>query len=152
MLMQIDFVGNVDTRKSLTGYVFTLYGTAISWKASQQSVVVLSTIEAEYMALAEGVKEAIWLKGIINKLGIAQSWVTIHRDSQSAIHLANHQIYHERTNHINVKLHFIIYVIDSEKVKVEKVSTEENPTDMFTKSLSSVKFKHCLDLINFEDA
>ena len=41
-----DFVGNVDTRKSLTGYVFTLYGTAISWKASQQSVVSLSTIEA----------------------------------------------------------------------------------------------------------
>ena len=41
-----DFAGNVDTRKSLTGYVFTLYGTAISWKASQQSVVSLSTIEA----------------------------------------------------------------------------------------------------------
>jgi len=103
------------------------------------------------MALAEGVKEAIWLKGMVNELGIAQSCVTIHCDSQSAIHLANHQSYHERTKHIDVKLHFIRDVIDSE-VKVEKVSIEENPNDMFTKSLSTVKFKHCLDLINFEDA
>ena len=61
-------------------------------------------------------------------------------------------MYHERTKHIDVKLHFIRDVIESEKVKVEKVSTEENSANMFTKSLSSVKFKHCLDLINFEDA
>ena len=66
--------------------------------------------------------------------------------------LANHQIYHERTKHIDVKLHFIRDVIESKKVKVEKVSTKENPADMFTKSLSSVKFKHCLNFINFEDA
>ena len=147
-----DFAGNVDTRKSLTGYVFTLFGTTISWKANQQSVVALSTTEAEYMALAEGVKEAIWLKGMVNELGIAQACVTIHCDSQSVIHLANHQMYHERTKHIDVKLHLIRDVIEYEKVKVEKVSTEENSADMFTKSLSSVKFKHCLDLINFEYA
>jgi len=49
-----DFAGNVDTRKSLTGYVFTFFGIAISWKANQQSVVALSTTEVEYMALAEG--------------------------------------------------------------------------------------------------
>lgn len=145
-----DFVGNVGTRKSLTGYVFTLFGTTISWKENQQSVVALSTTEAEYMALAEGVKEAIWLKGMVNELGIAQACITIHCDSQSVIHLANHQMYHESTKHIDVKLHFIRDVIESEKVKVEKVLTEENPADMFIKSLSSVKFKHCLDLINFE--
>ena len=89
---------------------------------------------------------------MVNELGITQSCVTIHCDSQSVIHLANHQMYHERTKYIDVKLHFIRDVIESEKVKVEKVSTEENSADMFTKSLSSVKFKHCLDLINFEDA
>lgn len=61
-------------------------------------------------------------------------------------------MYDERTTHIDVKLHFIRDVIESEKVKVEKISTKENLADMFTKSLSSIKFKHCLDLINFEDA
>ena len=54
------------------------------------------------MALAEVVKEAIWLKGMVNKLGIPRSCVTIHCDSQSVIHLANHQSYHERTKHIDV--------------------------------------------------
>jgi len=89
---------------------------------------------------------------MVNELGMTQPCVTIHCDNQSVIHLANHQIYHERTKHIDVKLHFIRDVIESEKVKVETVSTEENPADMFTKSLSSVKFKRCLDLINSEDA
>ena len=48
--------------------MFTLYGTAISYKANQQSVVALSTTQAEYIALVEGVKEAIWLKGMIGEL------------------------------------------------------------------------------------
>ncbi|CAJ2637310.1 unnamed protein product [Trifolium pratense] len=57
-----DYAGNIDTRKSLSGFVFTLFGTAVTWKANQQSVVALSTTQAEYIALVEGVKEAIWLK------------------------------------------------------------------------------------------
>ena len=78
--------------------MFTLFGTAISWKANQQSVVALSTTQAEYIALVEGVKEAMWLKGMIGELGIIQECVKIHCDSQSAIHLANHQVYQERTS------------------------------------------------------
>jgi len=54
-----NYAGNVDTRKSLSGFVFTLFGTTVTWKANQQSVVALSTTQAEYIALVEGVKEAI---------------------------------------------------------------------------------------------
>lgn len=54
-----DFAGSIDTRKSLTGYVFTLFGTAISWKAKLQSVMALSTTEAEYIAITKAVKEAL---------------------------------------------------------------------------------------------
>jgi hypothetical protein len=144
-----DYAGNVDTRKSLSGFVFTLYGTAISWKANQQSVVALSTTQAEYIALVEGVKEAIWLKGMIGELGITQECVKIHCDSQSAIHLANHQVYHERTKHIDIRLHFVRDMIESKEIVVEKVASEENPADVFTKSLPRSRFKHCLDLIKF---
>ncbi|XP_073289130.1 secreted RxLR effector protein 161-like [Primulina huaijiensis] len=90
-----DFAGNLDTRKSLTGYIFTLYGTAISWKATLQPVVALSTTEAEYIALTEGIKEAIWLKGILEEFGITQQWVAVHCDNQGAIHLTKHQVFHE---------------------------------------------------------
>ena len=144
-----DYAGNVDIRKSLSGFVFTLFGTAVTWKANQQSVVALSTTQAEYIALVEGVKEAIWLKGMIGEMGISQGCVKIHCDSQSAIHLANHQVYHERTKHIDIRLHFVRDMIETKEIMVEKIATEENPADMFTKSLPRVKFKHCLDLINF---
>ena len=46
-----DFVGCLDSRKSLTGYVFIAFGTAVSWKASLQKVVALSSTEAESIAL-----------------------------------------------------------------------------------------------------
>ena len=65
-----DFIVCLDTRKSLTGYVFTTFRTTISWKASLQKVVALSTTEAEYMALTEAIKEAIWLLGLVKELKV----------------------------------------------------------------------------------
>ncbi|XP_041011256.1 secreted RxLR effector protein 161-like [Juglans microcarpa x Juglans regia] len=76
-----DYAGNVDTRKSLTGYVFTAYGGAISWKSNLQSVVALSTTEAEYIALTEAIKEAMWLNGISHELGIFKGNITVHCDN-----------------------------------------------------------------------
>uniref|UniRef100_A0A3Q7GMB0 Reverse transcriptase Ty1/copia-type domain-containing protein n=1 Tax=Solanum lycopersicum TaxID=4081 RepID=A0A3Q7GMB0_SOLLC len=60
-----DYAGDVDTRRSMTGYVFTLGGSVVSWKATLQPTVTLSTTEAEYMALTEAAKEGIWLKGLV---------------------------------------------------------------------------------------
>ena len=65
-----DFAGDLDRRRSLTGYVFTFASGAISWKAALQSKAVLSTTEAEYMAATEAVKEAIWLTGLVEDLGL----------------------------------------------------------------------------------
>ena len=54
-----DYAGDLDKRRSLTGYLFTLNNCTVNWKAQLQSVVALSTTEAEYTAAAEAVKEAI---------------------------------------------------------------------------------------------
>ncbi|KAH9696398.1 hypothetical protein KPL71_023151 [Citrus sinensis] len=72
-----DYVGDLDNRRSLTGFLFTLNSCTISWKASLQSVVALSTTEAEYTAAAEAFKEAIWLRGMINELGLEVSKGTV---------------------------------------------------------------------------
>ena len=74
----------------------------------------------------------------------------MHCDNQSALHLAKNQVYHERSKHIDIRLHFVRDVIESKIVGVEKVSTEDNPFDMMTKSLPRSKFRHCLNLINME--
>lgn len=49
-----------------------MFGIGVSWKSKLQSVVVLSTTEAEFMAITDAVKEGLWLKGILNELEIEQ--------------------------------------------------------------------------------
>ena len=58
----------LEISRSFTRYVFTIGGCAISWKATLQSTVALSTIEAEYMAVIKACKEALWLKGFFGEL------------------------------------------------------------------------------------
>ena len=88
--VDVDFAGSIDIRKSLIGYVFTLFGTAISWKSMLQSMVALSTTKAEYIAVTEAIKEAIWLQGMLGELGVHQQKVTMLCDNQSTIHLTKH--------------------------------------------------------------
>ncbi|XP_047336163.1 secreted RxLR effector protein 161-like [Impatiens glandulifera] len=65
-----DYAADIDGRRSMTSYVYTLGDFVVSWKTTLQSTVTLSTTEAEYMALTEAVKEGIWLKGLISDLSI----------------------------------------------------------------------------------
>ena len=99
------------------------------------------------MALTEAVKEALWLNGIARELRLQSHVITVYCDNQSAIHLSKNQVYHERTKHVDIKLHFIREIIANRLVLVEKISTEHNPSDMITKVLPSSKFFYCLDLI-----
>ncbi|KAH9722802.1 hypothetical protein KPL70_006847 [Citrus sinensis] len=142
-----DFAGDIDKRRFITGFVFTMSGGAISWKASLQSVVALSTTEAQYIALTEAVKEAIWLRGLISELGFKQKTVTISSDSSSAIELSKNPKYNERTKHINVRLHFIREEISSGVVSVVKIPFEVNLDDMLTKPLPAIKFMSSLNSI-----
>ncbi|KAL5778179.1 hypothetical protein ACOSP7_011105 [Xanthoceras sorbifolium] len=143
-----DYAGDLDKRRSTTGYVFTLAKAPVSWKSTLQSTVALSTTEAEYMAVTEAVKEAIWLQGLLKDLGFGQKHVKVHCDSQSAICLAKNQVYHVRTKHIDVRYHFVREILEEDQILLQKIHTAENPADMMTKVVTSIKFQHCLDLIN----
>lgn len=83
-----DYAGDVDSRRSMTGYVVTLGGYVVSWKATLQPTVTLSTTEVEYMALMEAAKEGIWLKGLVSDLGLHHDQAIVFCDSLSAICLA----------------------------------------------------------------
>lgn len=142
-----DYAADLDLRRSLTGYVFTLGNAVVSWKATLQSSVALSTTEAEYMALAEAAKEAVWLKGLINDLGIQQEHALVYCDSMSAICLAKDQVFHSRTKHIDVRYH---YIRSESRVNVKKIGTRYNPADMLTKSIPENKL-HSLDFLNIDN-
>ena len=66
--VNVDYAGDRDNRRSMTGYVFSVGKCAVSWKATLHNTVTLSTIEAEYMTAVEGIKEAIWLRGLFVEL------------------------------------------------------------------------------------
>ncbi|KAE8678885.1 Serine/threonine-protein kinase Nek5 [Hibiscus syriacus] len=121
-----DYAGDLDNRRSTTGYVFTLGGGPICWKSTVQSVVALSTTEAEYMAAAEAAKEALWLTGLVKELGVQQGGVQLLCDNQSAIHLAKNQVYRARTKHIDVRFHKIRELVASGEVLFQK--KQGNPT------------------------
>ncbi|KAM2628105.1 hypothetical protein TB2_001483 [Malus domestica] len=76
-----DYAGDLDGRKSTTGYVFTMAKGPVCWRSILQSSVALSTTEAEYMAVAEAIKEAIWIHRLIRDLGVDQKQVEVHCDS-----------------------------------------------------------------------
>ncbi|KAH9724032.1 hypothetical protein KPL70_007344 [Citrus sinensis] len=141
-----DFAGDLDIRRSLTGYLYMLDGCLINWKASLQHVVALSTTEAEYTAAAEAVKEALWLKGLVSELGMSQKTVDVFCDSSSAIYLSKNPAHHEKTKHIDIKLHFIRNVVSMGVVRMVKIYTDRNPADMLTKVVTTAKFKVCLDI------
>ncbi|KAH9761191.1 hypothetical protein KPL70_000407 [Citrus sinensis] len=142
-----DFAGDLDKRRSTTGYVFTLGGGPVSWRSILQSTIALSTTEAKYMAATEAVKEVIWLKGLLGDLGVIQENITVFCDNQSAIFLGKNQTYHARTKHIDVKYHYVREIIESGVVLLRKIDTKDNPSDMLTNVVSGVKFQHCLKLI-----
>ena len=102
-----DLAENVDIRRSTTGYVYTLGGTAVSWGSQLQKIVALSTTEAEYVAVTEASKEMVWLQSFLEELGKKQEDNVLYCDSQSAIHLAKNPSFHSRTKHIQLRYHFI---------------------------------------------
>ncbi|GKF30397.1 hypothetical protein Tco_0100195, partial [Tanacetum coccineum] len=115
-----DYAADLDARRSISGYIFTIRNSVVSWKATLQPSVALSTTEAEYIALIEAAKEAIWFKGLIEDLGFPQDKAIVFCDSMSAICLAKYQVYHDRTRHIDVRYHFIY---TERRIKVKKIDT-----------------------------
>ncbi|KAH9649806.1 hypothetical protein KPL70_026120 [Citrus sinensis] len=135
-----DFAGDLDKRKSTTGYVFTLAGAAVSWVSKLQTVVALSTTEAEYMAATQACKEAIWIQRLLEELGHKQQKIPVFCDSQSALHIARNPAFHSRTKHIGVQYHFVREVVEDGSVDLQKIHTKENLADVLTKPINTDKF------------
>eukprot|EP00253_Pinus_taeda_P025176 PITA_25176 len=135
--------GNLDQRRSTSGYAFNIFGGAVSWMSKRQSVVALSTIEVEYMAATHASKEVVWLQRLCSRMGLVQGAIRINCDSQSAIFLAKNPAYHSNTKHIDVQYHFVRDMLEGKKVLLVKVETLKNTTNALTKFVSSKKFSWC---------
>ena len=103
-----DWAGDLNDRKSTSGYIFMLGGGAVSWKSRKQTCVALSTAEAEYVALANTTQEVIWMRQLMEDLEIKLTEATIvYEDSQAAISIAQNPQHHSKMKHIDIKYHFV---------------------------------------------
>ena len=142
-----DYAGDVDTRRSTTGYVFNLHGGAISWSSKLQPTVAASTAEAEYMAAGSAVKEALWLRKLLPVFGIKGTAVKIMCDNQGAIKLLKHPIASIRSKHIDVLHHFARERVARGEVEFEYCKSEDMAADSLTKAVPGGRVVKCRELI-----
>ena len=134
-----DYAGDVDTRRSTTGYVFIMGGGAVSWSSRRQPTVAVSTTEAEYMAAAAAVKEALWLRKLLRDMQLGEHAINVNADNQSAIKLLKNPISSMRSKHIDVIYHFARERVARKEVIFNYISTEENIADIMTTALPETK-------------
>lgn len=141
-----DWAGCAIDRRSYTGYSFLFGGAAISWESRKQRTVALSSTEAEYMAIAEAVKEAIYLKNFLHEAGFGDvADIVIFNDNRGANLLTRNSVFHHRTKHIDMRYHFIRDALKRDHIKLEYLPTNEMTADVLTKSLPQQKHIYCVN-------
>ncbi|KAF5374058.1 hypothetical protein D9757_010721 [Collybiopsis confluens] len=143
-----DWGNGIDDRKSISGYVSTHAGGAVTWNSKKQPTVALSSMEAEYLALSATTREALWLRTLFAELGLPfKHPLDIFVDNQGTIAFAQNSGFHARSKHIDIRHHFIRENITSNKVSIHYCATEENIADILTKGLDRNKHEHFLELL-----
>jgi hypothetical protein len=136
-----DYAGDLDDRKSTSGYVFMLGTGAISWSSKKQPIVTLSTTEAEFVAAASCACQCIWLRSILNHLKVDQSSSTlIYCDNSSSIKLSKNPILHGRCKHIDVRFHFLRDLTKDGTIELIHCRSQDQLADLMTKPLKLESF------------
>ena len=136
-------------RKSNTGFICMLNGGTVSWCCRKQSVVALSSTEAEYIALTETCKEVVWLKELAKGFDIdAEVFrkVKLCTDNQSCMAIVKNENFSNRTKHIDARYHYIRSLVTDGKVYLEYVPTEVNIADLLTKPLGPTRISELMRL------
>jgi hypothetical protein len=138
-----DFAGDTNERRSTSGFVFMFGGAAVAWKSKLQSIVATSTCEAELVAAAQAVKEALYFGKLLTDLSGVYRPITVCVDNQPAIVLLRNPAAgsHNRTKHVDVCYHFARHRVAIGDVKIEYIATTQMFADMLTKQLSGPVFR-----------
>ena len=134
--MDVDYVGDKETRRSTSGFVVTIGNTPTSWSSKLQHCVSTSTAESEYYSISEGSKHGLWYIILLNELNINVNYITISVDNKAAIYMSNNQTINPKSKHIDIRFHYIRELISQNKVKLKYIKSERNLADGITKYLN----------------
>lgn len=137
-----DYARDLDDRKSTSVYVFLLNGAAVCWSSRKQSIVTLSSTEAEYVAATSSACHCVWLKGLLQELNVlAGGCVNIMCDNSSAIKLSRNPIMHRRTKHIDIRYHYLRNLTNDGVIKLVFCGTNDQVADIMTKPIKLDQFE-----------
>ena len=149
-----EWASNIDDRKSMSGICVFLGCNLITWSSRKQKVVARSSTETEYRALASATTDLVWVQNFLTETGIKlqQTPSLLWCDNQGAQALANNPIYHSRTKHIEIDIHFVRDLVTTNKLEIRYIPTELQPTDIFTMALSEPRLQSLRSKLTMEDS
>ena len=143
-----DHGGNPDNGKSTSGMVVKMGTGAISWASKLQSIVTLSTTEAEYIAAVQAAQEILWLRNLFIEFGYTFSTPSpLHIDNQSALSVAKNPEHHGRMKHLDLCYYWLRDVVEAGQIDVCYLPTKSMPADIMTKALGRIKVQEMCELL-----
>ncbi|XP_038975142.1 uncharacterized mitochondrial protein AtMg00810-like [Phoenix dactylifera] len=147
-----DWGGCKDTRNSITRYYMLFGHSLVSWKSKKHSMVSRSSTEAEYRALASATYEVLWLKYLLADMKIDHSVpALLFCDNQSALHIAENLVFHERTKHTEIDCYVVREKLQVGVTKTIHISSDQQAADILTKSFGKLQFHNLLRKMNMID-
>ncbi|GJV11378.1 hypothetical protein Tco_1352919 [Tanacetum coccineum] len=137
-----DHAGDYVDRKSTSGVCTFMRCCLTSWFAKKQTALAISLTKAEYVTAGKACQQALWMKQALIDYGICLNDVPIMCDNKGAIDLSKNPVQHSRTKHIEI-LHDNV---QKGNISIEKVASEDNITDIFTKPLKREARKIYIEL------
>ncbi|UYV67930.1 hypothetical protein LAZ67_5002528 [Cordylochernes scorpioides] len=128
-----DWANDIDDRRSTSGSAVTINDCLVSWRSKKQNCVSLSTMESEYIALAQNTKETLWIAQILENLKCltnASRPKIIFCDNRATIEFSKNNIENNRSKHIDIRYHYIIERVNSGDIQVNYISTNDNLADI----------------------
>ena len=136
-----NWAGNADDRRSTSGGCFYVGNNLVSWMSKKQNSILLSTAEAEYIAIGSCCTKLLWMQKFLHNYGICQEHLTIYCDNTSAINISKNLVQHFRTKHIEIRHHFIREFVENGTLTLKFIHADDQKVDLFTKLLKSKCFE-----------
>jgi len=152
LMSDSSYADDEKTRKSTGAWFSAIAGGAGAYCTQLQSITATSSTHAEYNALAECAREALFERDFLSELQFKPGEEKpqrrmIYVDNQAAIQLSKNPVFHKQSKHIDVRMHMIRDCIELDAIMVEKVHTDDNIADGLTKALPRDKFMHFVSQI-----
>ena len=146
------WVGSITDRRSTSRYYTFIGGNLVTWRNKKQHIVVQSSVEVEFRAMALGICELMWLKGLLRELKVnLENPMRLYCDKKTTININHNPIQHNRTKHVEIDRHFIKENIDNGLICTPFVASKLQLANVFIKGVQNPTFNSMVSKLGMED-